>query len=347
MLKQIYRTIEEVRLRFAPDPRTEVFEMDVEPRGRRLGLTGAVTSSWVADELLDRLRSLDLPELVDRIERLPSLDDGDGPWGVVAAAAAPVLSGPIVSSSPMSQLPMGHVVEVLRAHGRWLQCRSSDRNIGWIHRGYLRRVSEDVAAKWGPGASNVHMSLGCEVVGLEDGSSMRLPWGALFVREGLRAVLPNGLSGELVGEVVDGRDLPSLFPCDGQAIVETARGWRGSPYLWGGTTPWGVDCSGLVQSIYRAHGVELPRDSDQQAEIGMEVDPGRNFSWLRPGDLLFFAEEPHRVSHVAISTGGSGIIHSALGSGGVVENDLLERRDYERELRSWFVGARRVIPTGS
>ena len=116
------------------------------------------------------------------------------------------------------------------------------------------------------------------------------------------------------------------------------------PYLWGGVTMGGVDCSGFVQALYRLHGHVIPRDSDQQSRTGEEVDPGDGFAGLRPGDLLFFAEEPGRCSHVTMSTGGSRIIHSSLGNGGVQRNDLAGRRAYERELRTLFIGARRIIP---
>ena len=67
---------------------------------------------------------------------------------------------------------------------------------------------------------------------------------------------------------------------------------------------------------------------------------------LDPGDLVFFAERGDRITHVAISAGGSEIIHSALSRGGVTETDLASTADYEQELRSCFVGARRVIQRG-
>jgi len=93
----------------------------------------------------------------------------------------------------------------------------------------------------------------------------------------------------------------------------------------------------------RLHGVELPRDSDQQADIGAQVDPGPDFGRLRVGDLCFFAEDARRVTHVALSLGGSAIIHSSLGNGGVFRNDLAGSLPYERELRDLFVVARRVL----
>ena len=105
----------------------------------------------------------------------------------------------------------------------------------------------------------------------------------------------------------------------------------------------GVDCSGLVQGVWKLHGRLIPRDSDQQSRFGEEVDPGPEFENLLPGDLCFFAEDPGRVTHVVMSTGGPKIIHASLGNGGVARNDLMGRRSYERELRRLFHNARRVV----
>jgi len=127
-------------------------------------------------------------------------------------------------------------------------------------------------------------------------------------------------------------------------VVCTARRWLGTPYVWGGVTPAGADCSGFVQSVYRLHGIALPRDSDLQARVGREVEAQGDFAALRPGDLLFFSERPGRITHVAISLGGSRTIHSALSNGGVRINDLAGDLEAETRLRPLFVHARRVLP---
>jgi gamma-D-glutamyl-L-lysine dipeptidyl-peptidase len=173
---------------------------------------------------------------------------------------------------------------------------------------------------------------------------VRLPWGARIVREQDGIVrLPDGRTGHARGEMVPLGARGLAFPLDVEEVCASASRWLGVPYLWGGVTMGGVDCSGFVQALYRMHGCVIPRDSDQQSRWGEPVEPGESFEHLRAGDLLFFAEEPGRCTHVAMSTGGSRIIHSSLGNGGVARNDLAGRRSYERELRRIFLWARRMV----
>ncbi len=146
------------------------------------------------------------------------------------------------------------------------------------------------------------------------------------------------------GEVVDVDRLTDRFPPRGESVARTARRWHGSPYLWGGVTQSGVDCSGFSQAVLWMHGAALPRDSDLQAKVGHAVESGPDFSELYAGDLVFFAEDGERISHVAISLGGSIIIHSALSNGGVEVNDLLGEAEFEVRLRSLFTHARRLLP---
>jgi cell wall-associated NlpC family hydrolase len=120
--------------------------------------------------------------------------------------------------------------------------------------------------------------------------------------------------------------------------VATAReAFAGTPYQWGGITPWGADCSGFVQTVYAVHGIQLPRDASQQALIGAEADGEV------PGDLLFFSErDDGRITHVAIALGPSEFAHVALGRGG----HAVERRNnpdaYVTALLARFKFATRV-----
>jgi hypothetical protein len=188
------------------------------------------------------------------------------------------------------------------------------------------------------------VSLGAELVDSEGRVLTRLPWGARLSRHSGALHLPDGRSGIVGdGDVIDVDRLSDWFPLRGESVARTARRWVGAPYLWGGVTVNGVDCSGFTQAVMWMHGIALPRDSDLQARTGTGVALELDLAEIRPGDLLFFAEPGARVSHVAISLGGPLIIHSALGNGGVHINDLNGDLPFEQRLAAMLVSARRML----
>lgn len=120
-------------------------------------------------------------------------------------------------------------------------------------------------------------------------------------------------------------------------LLSTADQYLGTPYVWGGTTPNGFDCSGFTQYVFAKQGVKLPRTSREQAQVGMALSP--EWRAVAPGDLVMFAENGS-ISHVAIYAGHNRIIHSSSSGGGVRYDDLSTQRG------NWFVdhmvAARRV-----
>ena len=341
--------LEQIRSEFAPDPRLSVFEVDVEVDEGSVVLLGATSEPAAAEALHREAAGMGGWSLVrDEVVRLPDAEAGVSAHAVVTAAVAPMLADPRIRETQVSQAVLGQHLRVLRRAGRWLQCRSPDGYLGWIHRGYLMLLDESDARAWEVGTEGeAWISLGAEVHSPEGEVVARLPWGARVVRESAEVVrLPDGRHGRPVGEMVSAALRASLFPADGEAIVRSAARWIGVPYLWGGITQGGVDCSGLAQALFRLHGVPLPRDSDMQSRTGEPVEPAPDYSNLCAGDLLFFAEEPGRCTHVVLSAGGSRIVHSSLGNGGVARNDLLGELGYERELRRIYLCARRVLGAG-
>jgi len=127
-----------------------------------------------------------------------------------------------------------------------------------------------------------------------------------------------------------------------RAAVTTGARYVGVPYVWGGSTPAGFDCSGFVQYAYRQVGVPLPRTSRQMAHAGESV-PVR-LSALREGDLMLFRGRKGVINHVAMYAGNDRILQSSSSGGGVRFDDLRgERGAY---YRSHFVAARRVSALG-
>ena len=116
-------------------------------------------------------------------------------------------------------------------------------------------------------------------------------------------------------------------------IVETSKQYIGCPYLWGGTTPKGFDCSGFMQYIFKANGVSIPRTSGEQYYFGTKVSKSN----LQPGDLVFFNTSGKGVSHVGMYIGNGQFIHSGTKNGVIIANLF---SNYWMNL---YLGARRVV----
>lgn len=239
---------------------------------------------------------------------------------------------PDVRTTQVSQLLRGHLADVVTRQGLWLRVRSGDEYEGWIHQGYVASVPTTDAPLTRGWDDPRPLSLGCTVRDSHD-VTRKLPFGALIVDGEQRM---SGLAMTL-GE------RRQTFTATGDAITATAQTYfEGTSYEWGGVTPWGADCSGLVQSSFGLHGVPMPRDAWMQAETGEQL--GNDFSGLVAGDLLFFSDQPDaRISHVAISLGGSRVVHQALGRGGHAVDDLESAEEYPALLRGRLRCARRVL----
>lgn len=103
-------------------------------------------------------------------------------------------------------------------------------------------------------------------------------------------------------------------------VLSTADRYLGVPYVWGGNTPNGFDCSGFTKYVFAKNGVSLPRTSREQARIGDGVPV--DFGAMLPGDILLFAEPGEAISHVAIYVGSGRIIHASSAAGEVSYLDL-------------------------
>lgn len=253
-----------------------------------------------------------------------------GQDAVVRTPVAPMHAEPRVASPMVSQQLGGHCVRIVEQEGEWSCVRGADEYDGWVHGGFLLRGTD--AATTTP-RRRARISLGCVV---EDAAGTRraLP---------LRAMLGPDET-PVWGDAVDEDRRVDRYPLAAEAITYSAQEFFGSTsYLWGGVTPWGADCSGLVQSVFALHGMQLPRDAWQQAEIG--ADAGRDIGELRPADLLFFSDrEDRRVTHVGIALGAAKMVHLALSRGGYAVEQLGNRGDAVVEmLRRRFLFAKRLL----
>lgn len=338
MTDLLARALDDARRRFVPDDRLGVFEFRIEPgeAGVR-GLSG-VTTSRPARDALRRLAAE--AGLAADIRLLPDAALGDQVAAIATAAVAPLQSEPMIAMSRASEVLHGESLVVLERRDAWLRVRARDGYHGWMHEGYVAVGTADWASDW-EGRATIR-SLGCEV--RCDDTRVHLPLGARLAawRDGTLEIA-DGRQGHLAGGTVR-PDIEARAEARLVAPTEWALRWfGGAPYAWGGRTDWGCDCSGLVQAVFVARAVPLPRDSDQQLAVGAEIPLESTGRGYEAGDLLFFAEQG-RVSHVAIWAGAGRIVHSALSRGGVARDDLFGDSTLAMRLREGLVGVRRPEP---
>lgn len=248
---------------------------------------------------------------------------------VVTAPIATLFAEPRVASAPISQLLAGRVLENLEERDDWFRVVGADAYEGWMHRGYLSRVHDDADV-----APVTRISLGC-VTTIPAGRKRNMPLGAYITAD----------QHLVTGEAIPVEEKDERFPSDVHAIVRSAQFYfDGTSYIWGGVTPWGCDCSGLVQSVFWLHGTQLHRDAWQQASQGARAE--KHLLDARVGDLLFFSDRvDQHITHVAISLGDCRLVHLALGRGGYAVERLDDDADpYVQKLHERFMTARRILP---
>jgi gamma-D-glutamyl-L-lysine dipeptidyl-peptidase len=317
-------SIAAIRADYAPDRRVARFDIEAVASGEEVVLQGTTDQPAALARLARGLEARGL-NVRDQVRRLPEPTVGDRGWALVNNSVANLRSEPRHAAELATQAPLGTPLRVLDVDGGWLLVQAPDGYLAWVDGGGVQRVQErDIQARatadkviyleaaghaWSePRVGSLPVSdlvAGALLVRVGSGQGfhqVRFPDGReAFVREGEAA---------RYGEWVAG------VRATDSSLVASAMTLLGRPYLWGGTSPNGMDCSGFTKTVFLLNGLLLPRDASQQIHAGALVDDAREFRSLRPGDLLFFgqpatASSAERVVHVGMWIGDGRFIHSS------------------------------------
>lgn len=212
-------------------------------------------------------------------------------------SVSPLRSEPDDRSELVSQLLFGEKAEILESRNNWIRLKNKfDGYEGWTDRKQHLEISEE---EFRDDDGIVYTSENFNMC-VKDGEPLILPLGSELIRP------ENGLfhSGEHHWEYLGEFQKPEFQKSD---LADLVHLWINTPYLWGGKSIFGIDCSGLVQQAYKFTGTRLPRDSAQQAELG---EPLSFVEEAEPGDLAFFDNEEGKIIHVGMILSGNRIIHA-------------------------------------
>jgi len=270
------------------------------------------------------------------------------PLAVVCLAALDLRVRPDHRAELGSQLLLGEIVRLGAARGGWRRVENlADGYSGWVREWGLVPVSNRRAAVWRRRAT---ASVVAPIALLRASRGSRFGVGPLFL--GGRAIPGRPLRGWIPLELPDARRgwvERSAIGLSGEApppLVDRLTSLLGVPYLWGGRTPAGYDCSAFVQQVLLEQGIALPRDASQQREACRPLRQGEE---PVPGDLAFFAERSGRIGHVGVSLAGGLFVHARgrVGMGSLSPDNPLYDKDLKPQMVGWFRPGRRRARAGN
>jgi len=315
----VQELIDQVRTEFAPDKRTALFQVETRS-GNPVILHGETNRKEAKDSLLSMLKYHQIAFL-DSIAVLPD-ENTEKPFALINVSVANLRSAPQHSAELATQALLGTPVLVLKAQRGWYLVQTPDNYIAWTNEESLQQCSWVELENWKTARKIIYTQTSgyamdtlqqYRVSDLVEGNilaiiSESMDFWTIRYPDGRMAVVGKTDAEEWLSW------LSSTVPTE-STIMEKAMEFQGLPYLWGGTSAKGMDCSGFTKTVYMMQGIILPRDASQQVNVGEQIDSIGDFSKLKTGDLLFFGSKKEdgseRVIHVGLWLGNMQYIHAS------------------------------------
>lgn len=316
--------IAQISEKYAPDSRVALFDVEAIKNDQSYTLKGESNLPDAVKDLKQKMTAENL-KFTDSIKMLPD-NEGleDKTMGVVKISVANLRDEPKHSAQLVTQATLGMPLKVYKKQGGWYYIQTPDGYLGWVDYGGIANKTKEEFSEWKSAEKLIYLkpfgsshekpdNNSQSVTDLVAGDILEL----LSEENGFfKAKYPDGREAFIAkAEAQPYQNWLSSLEMEKEDLVETSKKLMGLPYLWGGTSPKGVDCSGFTKTVYFLNGMVIPRDASQQIQTGKIVDSTRNFDNLIAGDLLFFGRPAtdstsERVVHVGMWIGENQFIHS-------------------------------------
>ncbi len=317
--EEFARRLKVLQRQYVPDPTLDVLHADLQQQQGQWVLRGETTVPAARQAVRALADSLLQQPFTDSLVILPHPSLGDSIYGIVTVSVAHLREEPRHAAQLVDQAILGDELRLLKRRGGWYLVQTHYRYIGWMRRESFARTDQNALTAWRHNPRVRVTRLFAIIHSRPDATSEPVSDAVLNARlrevsrrgRWVKVVLPDGRQGFIASEAVTA-DVKIQLPRERlrDATIRTARSMMGIPYLWGGNSSKGNDCSGFTQTVFFANGIQLPRDARQQALVGDTVHVDSAFTNVLPGDLLFFGQKG-RITHVGISLGGAAFIHQS------------------------------------
>jgi cell wall-associated NlpC family hydrolase len=316
--------ISAVKTEYAPDKRVALFNVEAIKQNKNYLLKGESNLPDATAALKDLLKVKNI-NFIDSIKMLPSEDLKGKIFGLVTISVANLRSNPKHSAELATQALMGTPVNILKKEGDWSLIQTPDNYLAWVDGGGIIAFTASDLSLWKSLPKIIYTDITGSTYSEPDIKTQivsDIVAGNILVlldeeNEFFKVKYPDGriaFVDKNEAELYD--DWLQRTKPNPESLITTSKKLMGLPYLWGGTSTKGVDCSGFTKTVYFLNGMIIPRDASQQVHTGTLIDETRNFDQLTPGDLLFFGRKAtdstvQKVVHVGMWLGDNQFIHSA------------------------------------